>query len=215
MSSSEVCSQPGAPSHVEIRKLLSLCVRFYYALGNSRASSALARRAFRFPMPSSDALAVLVERNGPERTLVALTMLSTLLTKAREDAAAAAKAGGAGRDEQGLGVKDMSLALDVLPKLMNICSCGTSGWAVGLLLFQSGVWSVGNLSTLSAGRDHIQYEKPNAALKTRKKLTRNDRQCHNEFRKLLTTGEITGTRQPSLRDKNSPKTYRNVPQTFI
>ena len=87
MSSSEVCSQPGAPSHVEIRKLLSLCVRFYYALGNSRASSALARRAFRFPMPSSDALAVLVERNGPERTLVALTMLSTLLTKAREDAA--------------------------------------------------------------------------------------------------------------------------------
>ena len=38
-------------------------------------------------MPSSDALAVLVERNDPERTLVALNMLSTLLTKAREDAA--------------------------------------------------------------------------------------------------------------------------------
>lgn len=38
-------------------------------------------------MPSSDALAVLVERNDPERTLVALTMLSTLLTKARQDAA--------------------------------------------------------------------------------------------------------------------------------
>ena len=37
-------------------------------------------------MPSSDALAVLVERNDPERTLVALNMLSTLLTKAKEDA---------------------------------------------------------------------------------------------------------------------------------
>ena len=37
-------------------------------------------------MPS-DALAVLAERNDPERTLVALTMLSTLLTNAKRDAA--------------------------------------------------------------------------------------------------------------------------------
>ena len=37
------------------------------------------------PMPS-DALAALAERNDPERTLVALTMLSTLLTNAKQDA---------------------------------------------------------------------------------------------------------------------------------
>ena len=36
-------------------------------------------------MPS-DALAALAERNDPERTLVALTMLSTLLTNAKQDA---------------------------------------------------------------------------------------------------------------------------------
>ena len=39
-----------------------------------------------FAMPS-DALAALAERNDPERTLVALTMLNTLLTNAMQDAA--------------------------------------------------------------------------------------------------------------------------------